>query len=442
MSARWTPWLLAAALCMTGARAQETAQAAGQDTPPPPVQEAMQEATPAEKPVFAPVQHEELYLRAMRALTEGRADEAAALLNRFLETEPQHAGAWLDLAISQCELGNAQQAEKLFAEIEQRFDPPPGIREVIQSHRAQGCKPTPRPRPKPLLSLTGTRGYDTNVNQGASSDTFATGSGNDLTEWELSDDFLPKSDQFTSASVDYFYPLDNSGTLLYAQARTRRHDSVREQDTDAVTVGIDRPWRVGLWRGRASLTVGAIRLDGALYQKQSQVQVRVSPPVALLLPERLDWSLVSSFSHLSYPTRTSFDSNIAELGTTLTYRSPKAQVLLSTGVQNDHGNAERLGGDRHGWYGNAWLYGRLAEKITGELGWSAQGWRGQRVYSPEIIDIVRRQNTRQLRAAASYAVMPNHSVILEWRTVRNKENISLFAYNSRTVQLSWRWDGF
>jgi len=418
------PALLLAALLHGHAGAQEV-----ESTTPEPAQTAP----------YQPVQHEELYLRAMRALADGHADEAAALLNRFLETEPQHAGAWLDLAISQCELGNAAQAEKLFASIEERFDPPAGIREVIQAHRAQGCRPAVRPKPRPMLALTASLGYDSNVNQGASTGTFVTGGG---TEWELDDDYLPKSDQFAVLTGDYYYPIDNQGTLAFAQLRTRRHESVREQDTDALTLGIDRPLRLGLWRWRGSAVMGAIRLNNALYQRQSQVQIRVSPPFTLLLPERWDLAFVSSISHLGYPTRDSFDSNVVEFGSTLTYRKPQLQGLLSLGVQKDHGRVERLGGNRRGWYANAWLYGRVSERVTGELGYSAQLWRGERDYVPGVIDMLRHQNTRQLRGSLNYSVMPNHSVILEVRNIRNKENISLFEYNSRIVQLSWRWDGY
>jgi hypothetical protein len=33
----------------------------------------------------------------------------------------------------------------------------------------------------------------------------------------------------------------------------------------------------------------------------------------------------------------------------------------------------------------------------------------------------------------------HHALQLEWRRVKNNENISLFQYNSRLLQLSWQW---
>src|SRR6185437_15823876 len=78
-----------------------------------------------------PPSNQDLYLDAMKSIAEGRQDDADDTLTRLIEHEPQHAGAWLDLAIIQCELGRAAEAERLFTIIEARFSPPPGIEEVI-----------------------------------------------------------------------------------------------------------------------------------------------------------------------------------------------------------------------------------------------------------------------------------------------------------------------
>ena len=92
----------------------------------------------------------------------------------MVQQEPEHAGAWLDLAILQCKLGYAQEAERLFAEIEARFQPPPGIREIIARLRAQGCAGW---QPVKRLSLMVGRGISDNVNQGASTPNFTIGGG-------------------------------------------------------------------------------------------------------------------------------------------------------------------------------------------------------------------------------------------------------------------------
>ena len=84
---------------------------------------------------------------------------------------------------------------------------------------------------------------------------------------------------------------------------------------------------------------------------------------------------------------------------------------------------------------NAWLGGG----VLGELGWLYQSWAGARSYSPGLIDVARRQHTQLLRAMVSLPLSKEHGLFLEYRMVRNRENISLFAYQSRSVQLGWQW---
>lgn len=393
-------------------------------------------AARADTTQFPAVRQEELYLSAMRALAEGRPDEATELLMRFLEKEPQHAGAWLDLAISQCELGHAAEAERLFVQIELRFAPPPGIVEVIRDHRTRGCAATPSQRG--LWALTLGHGYDSNVNQGASSPNFDTGAGDTLLHWQLSPDYLPKSDQYNSVSADFSRALGAKDTLGFVQLRARRHEQVHTQDTTSLLFGLERPWRVYQWRGRATAALGLVQLDGHYYQRQAQLQVRAIPPVTL--PERVDWTLTAGLSHLTYPTRTKYDANTVELGSSLGYRDAASQSMASLGLLSDHGQTGRLGGSRDGWYTSLLTYRRLGPYVDGQLDWSRQVWRSSTAYSPGLIDVVRHQDTQQLHATLTVPLRLHHSLQLEWRAVRNRENISLFQYNSRTVQLSWRWD--
>jgi hypothetical protein len=42
----------------------------------------------------------------------------------------------------------------------------------------------------------------------------------------------------------------------------------------------------------------------------------------------------------------------------------------------------------------------------------------------------------------SYPLAAHQSLNLEARAVRNAENISLFQYNSRQIQLNWQWQNY
>lgn len=397
---------------------------------------AGKEATTTE-PAPAASGDDELYREALRALNNEQPERAAALLQRFLSSQPRHAGAWLDLALSQCALGREAEAERLFKEVENRFSPPPGIQELINQHRLRGC--ASKPSWKPLWIFTLGRGYDDNINQGASNSRFSTGSGADQIQWELASDFLPKADRQTLAGFDYMQQLDEAGSLVLAQVRVRENDEVRQQDYASLLVGYERPWQWGKWRGFGTVSMSLFQLEHKLYQRQEQVQLRATPP--LNLGDQLQWSLLASLSHVRYPTRVRYDSNTLELGSSLFWRG-KRQVSLAFSGLTDRGQDGRVGGDRNGVYGALQVSQPLSDRLRADFGLSRQVWRSDEVYAPGQIDVVRRQNTLQARAALQWALTPNQSVQLEWRAIRNKENISLFQYNSRLIQLNWRWDNF
>lgn len=378
-----------------------------------------------------------LYLEAVTLMTQGRHEEASAALERLIAIEPQHAGAWLELAINHCTLGHPAEAERLFREIEVRFAPSAGILDVIDSHRRQGCQPR---QPKVARAFTLSRGTDSNVNQGASNPVFVTGSGPDRIGNLLSDSYLPHRDNYSQAGFDTTRELDARGTVGFAQLRSRHHDRLSEQDTNAVLLGADRPFDVAGWGARAMGSVSFVTLGGELYQRQLQLQARTALP--LPLPPRFALTLSAALGNIVYLTRQKFDTNTAEVSTLLNYRGAQGGGQAAAGVLADRGEAGRLGGNRRGWYASAQAQHRFGARLDGELGYTRQDWHGSSIYSPGLIEAVRRQSTRQWRAALTGAVTPQHSVQLEWRNVRNNENISLFQYDSRVVQLNWRWNGF
>lgn len=374
-----------------------------------------------------------LYFEAMQLMSENRYDEAKAVFERLLEIEPQHAGAWLDLAITHCALGDAVQAERLFHDIELRFTPSSGILEIINAHRAKGCRPW---LPKTLYSVALTRAADTNINQGASNPIFVSGGA----EYHLADDFLPKRDRYTQAAFDFSRELSPQGANAFAQLRLRRHDNATEQDTNALLLGADRIDYLGHWPLRSQGSVSLVTLGGQLYQRQFQWQSWVAPPMPM--PEHTSLVLSAALSHIEYANRRNFDANTGELGAVLTYRGPRHMAQAGVGLLDDRGEAARLGGNRHGWYGSVQLQPQLSEKISTELGWTRQDWHGASIYSPDLVEAVREQSTRQWRLAVGLPLAARQSLLLEWRHVQNKENISLFQYSSQSLQLTWRWSGF
>lgn len=373
-----------------------------------------------------------LYLRAMQLLSENKPAEAMDLLARVIKLAPQHAGARLELALTYCALGNAAEAERLFREVETLYAPSPAILEVIEAHRRGGCLAW---QPKVVKTVTMSFAADSNINQGASSPIFVTGGA----QYFLTDDYLPKRDRYSQAAFDYARELDQRGSLAIAQVRLRRHDVNRDLDTAAVLLGYDHVTSLLGWQARTLVTGSMIGLGGQLYQRQLQAQGWVAPPITL--PDTVNLILSGAVGHIEYANRAKFDSNTAEVGGLVSWRG-KVPAQAGIGYLFDHGEASRPGGDRNGWYANWQLQPTLSPLFGTELSWSRQDWHGSSTYSPGLIDSVRNQSTRQWRAALSLPLAPRHSLLLEWRHVQNKENISLFQYNSQSLQLSWRWSGF
>lgn len=375
--------------------------------------------------------NQDTYRKALQSIAEGRKDDAIRMLEQVIRGEAKHAGAWLDLALIRCALGQRDEAERLFVHIEQNFDPPPGILELIAQSRAGGCVGW---QPLSQTSVSIGRGLSQNVNQGTRANGTDLGLPVDL---PVSDEFRPRHDQYNAVTVDYMRELTGNGAMGFAQFQGRRYDQLGDYDTVSLFLGAEAPWRVGDVTVRGSALAGFVTLGGQLYQRQAQAQVRATMPWTLPYGTKLQLS--GSINHLQYLTLRNFDANTAELRGQLLYRSDALYATASASYMKDHAIADRPGGDRGGWLFSSLVRYQLLRDLTGELGASRQTWNNRTEYSPGLIDVVRRQRTNVWRGMLSYAVARNQAIVVEGRLIRNSENISLFEYNDKQVQISWQW---
>ena len=375
-----------------------------------------------------------LYREAMEALAEGRRSDASDTLRRLVAEQPLHAGAWLDLALTQCGLGNADEAERLFALFETRFQPSPDLLALVAQTREAGCKPW---RPVRSTTVSVGRGSDRNVNQGASVNTLVVDRGGPI-ELPLLPDFLPQADQYSMIGVDHLRELTPNGSVAYLQLQSRRNDALRRYDSSALFAGVESPWRIRRVTLRTAATVGAVTLGGHLYQRQGQLQARVTP--ALPLPGGAQLTLLGSATWNDYATLTNFDSVTLEGRAQLAWRDGPLSASAAYGMMSDRARVQRPGGDRHGNLGSVLLRAALPAGFGTEIGYTRQEWNSASRYAPELlIDPVRAQRTEVLRSALSYQVGKRQTLQLEARAVRNRENIAIFQYNDRILQLSLLW---
>lgn len=374
------------------------------------------------------------YLDAMQAIADGRYEDARRSLASLAAQEPEHAGAWLDLAILQCGLGHREEAEALFTAIELRFAPPPAIREMIAQQRATGCRPNAG---KGSYRLRTGRGYDSNANQGASNPNLSIGSGSNTLTLVLAPEYAPRGDGFTSLQAEGAVPLGNNGSLGFAHFLHRRYDTLSRYDLSSASIGLERPWQLGSWSLRATASAGLLGLGGKLYQHHLLAQVQVTPPLPLPAPWQL--SLIGATSLQAYPTQSQFDALQNEFRLQLTHRGQEHLLQAGAGVLADDSSKARPGGNRQGW--TASLGGRLqlGHGWSAEGAWSVLDWRGARPFSPGLIDFRREQQTRQLRLGLHYALGHGQAIIAEYRQIDNNENISIMGYRGRQFSLNWQW---
>ena len=376
---------------------------------------------------------EAMYREALEALAEGRRTDASRILRRLVARSPQHAGALIDLALTQCGLGNGDEAERLFATLETRFPLSRDFLTLIAETRELGCKPW---QPDTSTTVTLGRGHDRNVNQGASVTSLAIDKGEPI-ELALLPDFLPHADQYSVIGVDHLRELTPNGSIGTLQYQLRRNDRLRQYDSTALFAGVEAPWRLGAWTVRTGATVGAVTLGGKLYQRQLQLQVRTTPP--LRLPAGLQYNLIGNASYADYLTLTNFNSSTAELRNLLSWRGGSWAASASYSWMSDHARDQRPGGNRHGNFTSLLLRRTLSDRVSTELGYTRQAWSSALPYTPGLIDAVRAQRTETLRAGISYQITKYQTLQFEARGVHNRENIPIFQYNNRILQLSWLW---
>lgn len=378
------------------------------------------------------------YRNALKLLSEGSLEEAKKAIEEVIAAQPEHAGAYLDLAILQCGMGRADEAEVLFEQIEARFDPPLAIRDLIRKIRAGECRREESGGGSRFQFRLG-RGYDSNANQGARDPYFALVMDDGVIPLMLAPEFRPRSDSFTQFGLEAAITRPGSGTLLHGYFNARKNDRISDYDLATVVIGAEQPWRAGKWESRWGGSLGATWLGGALYQKQVNAHVQVLPPWPDL-PAGWRVSALGDWSRLWHPTLYRFDANLLRAQALLTFQGRDTQFLGSLGLTRDYGESGRTGGDRRGWISNLIVRQRLAEQLLGEFSWSYQNWRGEQVYLPGLFDEKREQRVTLWRLGVSYAVAPRQSVMLEYRYLDNKENISLLGYRSRQIMLNWQYD--
>jgi hypothetical protein len=378
------------------------------------------------------------YLQALKAMNEKRHIDARNLLEKLVDSEPQHAGALLDLAIMQCSLGNKPEAERLFGLMITRFSPPPAILEIINLHRASGCV---QKTPEMTVNFSLEKGYDTNANQGASNSIFTFGDINNPVSLQLLPEYLPKPDHYSSAILDLSKDISDNKTI-YFQLRGKHYDVLSNFNSIGLAAGIEDQFSIKDWSIHPSASVNFLTLNQTLYQKQATGRLKFDIPAQP--GAAVKFNVIAALSRLLYPSVKNYNGTNLDLRFIATRQATNYFANFSAALTQDVGNDQRLGGDRKGWSLGAFLrngvpFTMLARQPYTEFGWQHQRWQSEKAYLSGLIDTKKYQKNTIYRAALGFPIDQESSIQLEYRRIINHETISFLSFDSRQVQLSWQW---
>jgi hypothetical protein len=375
------------------------------------------------------------YQEALSALNNHDPDVAMARLESLIANLPEHAGAWLDLAILVCQSGASGRAEDLFRHIEERFAPPPAIREVIARYRASGCLPPP---PRPLrgqLSLS--LGRDTNATLGVPFGEVILGPAGNTFDVQVAASQRAKDSIVAGLEGEVSAPIGHYGTELFGYLSGRRFPSAQAFDTSTWAGAVTQPMR---WRDGppAMLSAGLVhsRMDGKSFQNSAYVNW-IEPLRAQ--GADVEWALDLSVVRNRFEVNRAFDSHVVEVRLQHAGKLGNGRYTLGVGRMVDAAEAERPGGDRDGWSVQLNLSYPLARRGRLELYLREQHLGGSEEYAPGIIPVRRVSTLRQTKIAFAYTVTQREELRLQARRLENHDNIPLFEYTSNALEGVWSY---
>ncbi|MCV6589587.1 MAG: tetratricopeptide repeat protein [Marinobacterium sp.] len=377
------------------------------------------------------------YLLGVASLQSEHFSQARSAFERTILLEPDNAGAHLDLAITEIELKNFRQADILLTQIEQKFAPPEGIRQVIRLYRNR-IRQALQPRSQVSGNLFTTRGYSSNANNGTD---------RSLIELDLGDGpiVLPVGDSSKSSPDSY---LDSGGTLNYSLSlgrwynqlisalQLRNYDELRELDTTNILLGGSTRADFGRHQFEGGIFYSFVWLDGADYQSASTGSLQYShlSRSGLRLGSQLR---LHQTRYLQTPTN---NTNQAELSLFASYPFTlhNSSNLLQLHMTANKGEAtnNRAGGDEKRLrLAASWINQPAARHLLRLDGFIASD-KDNAPYNDSFFgNEIRETNKYGLKIGYSYYFTPKLSVTISAAANRNRSTIDLFTTDSKTASI-------
>ena len=367
-----------------------------------------------------------LYQEALAAVAAGDQTRAVEMLETLVERQPRHAGAWLDLALLFCDLGDGARAQEIFARIESDFDPSPVIRKLIALQRGRGC----RAPEKPLTWTAGWQaGYDSNVNFGASSNQVILETSAGPTVAELAADSLPRADSFNDDWVEGFWH-DGAQSLRFS-LQARQYEQMKTFDTRVMALTGEQAWS-------ADAVDGILRLQGVRAWLGDAAFLDAVTATAVVVG-RDEWHGVHpavdlAVSQNRFPAAPSFDAQVWNLRPGLTNETADYSWRANLVATGDLAQDARPGGDRYGLGAEALGTWQARPGVRLSASALVQQYRSRAPYFPPLLNEYRRQLLWM--GHIDVAVDVGHGVqwLTTWTGQRNVDNLPFLDYRAGALQ--------
>lgn len=382
--------------------------------PPPPEPDAP-------RPEIAP-----LYEEALLALDEGDGERARALLMTVLEHDPDHAGAWLDLALLLCRAGDRQSGRDILARVRSEYAPPPAIRTLIDRLADTACAPT-----RPWRLHTGLAfGHDDNVNLGASQSYARL-----ITQAGVVDVLLGSSMQARAdAFAEFWAEMGRPGLPARLSVVLRRH--AREDEFDSYLFSLEG------WRSRAD--AGAQTLVRAFYTHTGLGGRPFLHSLGLEFGRHgLGCSLCPSaqlrVGLQRFPDHGVYDSAVGELRLGARLEAQDRALRAWASVQGDHALGVRPGGDRIGAGLEFEGLLRPAPGLWLQVRLGLHDLQDARPYAEPLLPWRRRRQVQTHRIEVHKNLGRGLDGFVGWYRSASDGNISFLDYHSDSVRLGLNW---
>lgn len=361
---------------------------------------------------------------------------AALALERVVLMQPENAGAWLDLAIAEAEIGNIISAQSYFDHIEREFAPPPQVRAMIARYRAKILAQATASSPW-QFNVLAMGGVDSNANSGLQTSLIALTLGGVRTELDLDKSYQARSDSYAllGTGATYRQQFGDNRVDVALGLRKRTFTTEHNFSTTEVNAGVSlqRPTAIGI--ASVALQAEHLTFGGSALLRNVHAIAQIERPVAGCragLSAEAEWRRYVNLTYLNGDVLWGQLGMACEWG--LAELKGYAALIGRVGVDSPTG--ARAGGKTNRSELVAQLGFPLARGATAELNVSLATARDSDAYFPGLeYDAARRLQRHSVRFSVTVPLTGTADLLMVAEDNRFTSNLALFQQSGRSVSV-------